>query len=119
VNVVVMGASNKPHRYSYKTVKLLEEEGHAPFPVHPFIQDIDGFRVYAKLSDILEPIDTITLYLSAANSEKVAADILSAGARRVIFNPGAENPDLMSRLRQKGIESVEACTLVMLKTGQF
>ena len=119
MNVVVMGASNKPDRYSYKAVKLLEEKGHVPFPVHPVIKEVDGIKVYPSISDIEEPIDTITLYLSAENSLKVATDIIEAGARRVIFNPGAENPDLASRLRQQGIETIEACTLVLLKTGQF
>lgn len=119
MNVAVLGASNKQNRYSYKTIKLLVEKGHTPFPVHPFIKDVDGITVYSMLSAISEPIDTITLYLSAANSEKVSGDILSAGARRVIFNPGAENPELAQRLKQKGVEAVEACTLVMLKTGQF
>lgn len=119
MNVAVMGASNKPGRYSYNAVKLLAEKGHTPFPVHPSLQDIDGIRVYARLGDIAEPIDTITVYLSAANSGRVTEDILATGARRVIFNPGAEHPDLASRLKQEGIEPVEACTLVMLKTGQF
>ena len=114
-----MGASKKPDRYSYKAVKLLAEKGHTPFPVHPVIQDIDGVRVYKKLTDIAESIDTVTVYLSAENSNKVADNILNSGARRVIFNPGAENPELASRLKEKGIEAIEACTLVMLKTGQF
>ena len=49
MNVAVLGASNKPSRYSYKAVKLLAEKGHTPFPVHPFLEDIDGTPVYAKL----------------------------------------------------------------------
>jgi len=119
VNVAVLGASKKPNRYSYKAVKLLAEKGHTPFPVHPVIKDVDGIRVYPKLSDIDEPLDTVTVYLSAQNSDKLADDILSAGATRVIFNPGAENPDLAAKLSRNGIEPVEACTLVLLKTGQF
>lgn len=119
MNVAVMGASNKADRYSYKAVKLLAENGHRPFPVHPVIKDVDGINVYASISDIEEPIDAITLYLSAENSSKVENDIIEAGVRRVIFNPGAENPDLAFKLKQKGIETIEACTLVLLKTGQF
>lgn len=119
MNVAVMGASNKPDRYSYKAVKLLAEKGHVPFPVHPALKEVDGRPVYASIGDIEEPIDTITLYLSAENSSKVATGIIEAGARRVIFNPGTENPDLESRLSQEGVETIEACTLVLLKTDQF
>jgi len=71
------------------------------------------------LQEIPEPIDTITVYLSAANSDRIAESILENRARRVIFNPGAENPALGVRLRAEGVEVIEACTLVLLSTGQF
>jgi len=119
MNVAVLGASKDPERYSYKAVKLLMEKGHTPFPVHPSLGDVDGIRVYSKLCDIEERVHTITVYLSARNSDAIADDILDAGARRVIFNPGAENSVLAGRLSKKGVEPVEACTLVLLKTGQF
>lgn len=119
MNVAVLGASKKPERYSYKAVKLLQEKGHTTFPVHPAIDEIDGIRVFENLSKISEPIDTITVYLSPENSNKTVEDILKSGARRVIFNPGSENPELIDTLNKKGFEIVEACTLVMLKTGQF
>jgi predicted CoA-binding protein len=119
MNVAVLGASRKPGRYSYKAVKLLAEKGHTPFPVHPTLDEIDGIRVHPRLADIPAPIDTVTVYLSAQNSGRIADDIVNSGARRVIFNPGAGNPDLADTLRKKGFEVEEACTLVLLKTGQF
>jgi len=119
MNVAVLGASNKPDRYSYKAVMLLRKKGHAPYPVHPLLKEIEGLPVYASLRAIPDPIDTITVYLSARNQQTVAEDILRSGARRVIFNPGAENRELAARLQQQGVESLEACTLVLLTTGQF
>jgi len=119
MNVAVLGASKKPDRYSYKAVKMLIEKGHVPFPVHPRLDNIEGITAYDGLQKINEPIDTITVYLSEANSDRVAESILQSSARRVIFNPGAENPGLGARLRSKGIEVVEACTLVLLSTDQF
>ncbi len=119
MNVAVLGASKKPDRYSYKAVKMLQEKGHVPFPVHPGIDDIEGTPVFKSLSDITEPVDTITVYLSAARSDKIAGDIEDCNARRIIFNPGAENPGLAARLEAKGVEVLEACTLVLLSTGQF
>jgi len=119
MNVAVLGASRKPHRYSYQAVKLLAEKGHTPLPVHPVVKDIDGIRVYASLREIKAPIHTVSVYLSAGNSDKVADDILASGAKRVVFNPGAENPQLAARLAEQGVEVIEACTLVMLRTDQF
>ena len=119
MNTAVLGASNKPDRYSYKAVRLLREKGHAPYPVHPILAQIEGIPVYPSLRAIRDPIDTVTVYLSARNQETIAEDILQSGVRRVIFNPGAENHALAETLKKHGIEAIEACTLVMLTTGQF
>ena len=119
MNVSVLGASNKPERYSYRAVKLLVEKRHAVFPVHPAISEIDGIPVFKRLEDISDSIHTITVYVVPECSAVLSNAILSARPRRVIFNPGAENPNLTQRLKDDGVEVVNACTLVMLKTGQF
>ena len=119
MKVAILGASNKQHRYSYKAVKMLAEKGHVPFPVHPVIKDIEGLPVYESLGAIPDVIDTVTVYLSAANSSGLAGDIVASGARRVILNPGAESPALADRLRAENVAVLEACTLVLLSTNQF
>jgi len=119
MNVAVLGASDKAGRYSHKAVRMLREKGHTPFPVHPALRMVDGMPVSASLRAIPTPIHTITVYLSVRNQQPIADEILNSGARRIIFNPGAENPELEEKLRQKGVEVFQACTLVLLATGQF
>jgi uncharacterized protein len=119
MNVAVLGASAKPDRYSYRAVKLLREKGHDVYPVHPTLREIEGIPVYASLGQIPVRIDTATLYLSAENQKRVVDDLLATAPRRVIFNPGTENPDLAAGLQAVGVETREACTLVLLKTGAF
>ncbi len=119
MHVAVLGASNKPGRYSYKAVMLLKEKGFAVYPVHPLLEEIEGIPVHNALSRIPAALDVVTLYLGARNQQGVMADILASRPRRVIFNPGAENPPFAQTLRDAGIEPLEACTLVMLQTGQF
>ncbi len=119
MNVAVIGASDKPDRYSYKAVKLLQEKGHHVFPVHQRIKIIDGVSVFASIKDIPDTIHTISLYVAADISDSLASDLLYCKPKRIIFNPGAENPNLAEKARSLGIETVEGCTLVMLKTEQF
>ncbi|HNT36208.1 MAG TPA: CoA-binding protein [bacterium] len=119
MNVAILGASNKPDRYSYKAFKSLQANGHTPLPVHPVLAEIEGVPVHRSLSAVPVTIETITVYLSAANSDAIADEILNCGARRVIFNPGAENPPLETQLQARGIEVLKACTLVLLSTGAF
>lgn len=119
MNVAVLGASAKPERYSYQAVALLKDKGHTVFPVHPAIRETQGLKAYARLSDIPDALHTLTVYVSTGTSAALGGEILSAHPQRVIFNPGAENPDLAEALRQQGIEVLDACTLVLLRTGQF
>lgn len=119
MNVAILGASNKPERYSNQAVNLLVEKGHAVFPIHPALAEIDGHPVFKRLADIAEPLDTVTMYVGPALSTGMAAEILAANPRRAIFNPGTENPELEEKLAAGGIAVVRACTLVLLRTGQF
>jgi len=118
-NVVVLGASHKPDRYSYKAVELLREKGYNPIPVHPRGNGVSGVPARVSLDEVNEEVDTVTLYVNSRVSSELADGIISLKPRRVIFNPGAENSDLLEKLEQAGIEGREACTLVLLKTGQF
>jgi len=119
MNIAVIGASNKPDRYSYKAIKLLEEKGHTVFPVHPRIKEIEGQKVYASIADIKASLDTVTFYVAANISDNIANDVLAKNPQRVIFNPGAENEALFQKAKAAGIRTLNACTLVLLKTGQF
>lgn len=119
MNVAIVGASDKPERYAYKAMTLLEEKGHRVFPVNPALKMIGGRTVYSAATEIGERIDTVTVYVRQEISSKIAEEILSLKPQRIIFNPGAENPDLAKRAEDEGIDVCDACTLVMLSTGQF
>ncbi len=115
----MIGASDKSDRYSYQAVKLLQAKGHQVYPVHQRIKTIEGTPVFVSLKDIPEAIDTISMYVAADISNALAGDIIDRHPRRIIFNPGAENPKLAAQAQSNGIKTLEACTLVMLRTGQF
>ena len=117
--VAVLGASTDEERYSFKAVKMLQEYGHQPVPVHPKGHVVNGITARKSLKDVDQAVDTLSVYVNAADSSAATDEILALHPRRVIFNPGAENAALRDRLKQEGIEVVEACTLVLLRTEQF
>jgi hypothetical protein len=117
--VAVLGASPKEDRYSFKAVRMLKEYGHNPIPVHPAGHTVDGVLGVNSLGQIDTPVDTVTCYVNATVSEGEYDRIVKLNPKRVIFNPGAENQNLAARLTEAGVQVVEACTLVMLRTGQF
>lgn len=117
--VAVVGASPKPERYSNKAVRLLQEYGHTVLPVNPAQKEIEGLPVTARIGDLPRDIDTVTVYVGPAHSSALLEPLVALRPRRVIFNPGAENPALEDGLRAAGIDVEEACTLVLLRTRQF
>lgn len=120
--VMVLGASDKADRYSYKAFHLLRQYGHTPILINPILQEIEGTKCFPDIESALKDhpvIDTITMYINAEKSSKIIQDMLKVKPKRVIFNPGSENQGIYQELDQKGIESEEACTLVLLRTDQF
>lgn len=119
--VVLLGASDKLERYSNQALRLLLEHGHAVIPVHPALKTVEGLSVAAGLGDIssAEKIDTLTVYVSPTVSAKLGDAMVALKPGRVIFNPGAENPELAEQLEANDIPVEEACTLVLIRTGQF
>jgi len=117
--VVVLGASPKPDRYAFKALNMLRDYGHEAVPVNPAYSDISGTKCFPGISDVPGPIDTVTVYLGKRRSDPLIDDITAASPRRLILNPGAENDDLTQAARDRGIEVIEGCTLVMLTVGTF
>ena len=117
--VVVLGASPNPDRYSNRAIRLLAHHGHEIVPVHPRYDVVEGLPVVPRLDEVDGAVDTITVYVSAAQSASLGPAMLGLAPGRVIFNPGAENPELQAMLEREGISVMNSCTLVMLSTGQF
>lgn len=117
--VVVIGASNNPERYANKAMKMLAEYGHEPVPVAPAVAEVEGRRAVATPAEVSGPVDTVTMYVGPARQAGLIDEIIALAPRRVIFNPGTENDEAYARLDAAGIAYIEACTLVMLRTGQF
>ena len=115
---LVLGASDNPSRYSYLAMERLRSHGHPVVAVgrkHSFVADIEINTEKIQW----ENIDTVTLYLNPVHQQQYYDYILSLHPKRIIFNPGAENEELITLAEEKGISTIEACTLVMLSTNQY
>ena len=115
---VVLGATPNPERYAYLATLRLTQHGHEAVPVGVRAGKIGHLDILQGTPPV-EGVDTVTLYLGPERQPPLYDYIFSLQPRRIIFNPGAENFDLLDRASREGIECLEACTLVMLATGQF
>ncbi|MCZ2459528.1 MAG: CoA-binding protein [Chitinophagales bacterium] len=115
---LVLGASENPSRYSNMAIHRLRNYGHPVVAIGRKKALVADVPVSDKT--ITENnIDTVTLYLNPSNQKQYYDYILSLKPKRIIFNPGAENSELYDLAEKNGIQPVEACTLVMLNTGQY
>jgi predicted CoA-binding protein len=119
MNVVILGASANPARYAFRAAERLVNAGHHVIGVNPALPQIPGVLVVRSIEELPPGQDTLTVYVAPPNSSSIAETIASCSFKRVIFNPGSENPELAQRLQAAGTHVVTACTLVMLATGQF
>lgn len=115
---VVLGASENPERYSNMAVKKLRAHGHEVHAIGRREGKI-GDTPVIKGEPPIEGVDTVTLYLNPANQQPYYDYIKSLHPKRIIFNPGTENEELIKMADENGIKTMEACTLVLLSTGQY
>jgi predicted CoA-binding protein len=117
---VIIGATTNQSRYAYLAAEMLQEYKQEFVPVSIKRGSVLGKEILDLRSQpSIENVDTITLYINPQHQKEWYDYFFKLKPKRVIFNPGTENPELEKSLENKGIQALEACTLVMLRSGQF
>ncbi|MGE5943649.1 MAG: CoA-binding protein [Flavobacteriales bacterium] len=115
---LVIGASLNPSRYSYFVIQKLIAHGHEVVAIGKKKGEVAGVGIDTEILPYKD-LDTVTLYLNPMNQKTYYDYIISLKPKRVIFNPGTENPELYKMLRENNIPFESACTLVLLSTNQY
>jgi len=115
---LVLGASDNPGRYSNMAMLRLQGHGHDVVPVGKKAGTVSGMDIQTTMPQT-DDIDTVTLYVNPDHQKAYYDQILSLRPKRIIFNPGTENEEFEDMAAAQGIKVMEACTLVLLGTGQY
>ena len=115
---VVLGASSNHSRYSNKAVRSLLKRDHEVVPVGTKSGEIKELEIKTGKPDIPD-VDTVLLYLAPNRQPEYYDYVIRLKPRRVIFNPGTHNPEFIELLKEKDIEAVEDCALIMLNSGEY
>lgn len=115
---LVLGASAKADKYSYKAITMLGDKGHSVLAIGQNAGEVAGVKIQTKAIP-LKNIDTVTLYLNPTRQKEYYNYIVDTKPKRVIFNPGTENPEFYQLLQLNNIKVEVACTLVLLATNQY
>lgn len=115
---LVLGATSKPEKYANIAINKLIEKGHSVLAIGQNAGEVAGIKIQTKAIP-LKNINTVTLYINALRQRDYYNYIIAIQPKRVIFNPGTENPEFYQLLKSNGIEVEVACTLVLLATDQY
>ncbi|HVU99230.1 MAG TPA: CoA-binding protein [Puia sp.] len=115
---LILGASDNPGRYSYLAMNRLRGNGHPVVAIGRKPVAVGDVTIETEKKDF-PGVDTVTLYLNPRGQKEYYDYILSLRPKRIIFNPGAENEEFARLAQANGIQPIEACTLVLLSTGQY
>lgn len=117
---VIVGATTNPSRYAFMAAERLIECSHEIVPVGVKSGEVLGVPILNIGSrPLIKDVNTITLYIGPQHQKEHYEYLLSLKPKRVIFNPGTENAEFEKKVEESGAEALEACTLVMLSTGQY
>ena len=115
---LILGASPNPERYSYRDTERLILQGHPVLPVGVRKGTIQGTEILTQ-KPLITDVDTVTLYLNPTAQKDWYDYIIGLHPKRIIFNPGTENPELEQLALNNNIQTEQACTLVLLSTGAY
>jgi predicted CoA-binding protein len=117
---VLVGATTNPARYAFFAAETLNDHEHEVVPIGLKKGIVQGKPILdIRQQPKIDNVDTITLYIRPEHQKQWYNYFLSLKPKRIIFNPGTENPELELLAEENGIEALEACTLVMARTGQY
>jgi hypothetical protein len=114
MNVAVIGASNDRRKFGNKAVRAYARRGFDVYPVNPREATIEGLRVYRSLLDIPVALDRVLVYLPPPTTLGVLDDIAGKGTRELYLNPGSEDPTVVRRARELGLDPILTCSIVAI-----
>lgn len=115
---LVLGATTKPDRAAFKAVEMLVAKGHSVLALGQNAGEVAGIKINTKAIPV-KNIDTISLYINPTRQRDYYNYIVDAKPKRVLFNPGTENPEFYQLLELNNIKYEAACTLVLLTLNKY
>jgi predicted CoA-binding protein len=112
--VAVIGASSERSKFGNKAVRAFVNQGHTVVPINPHERTIEGLPAFASVLDVPGPIDMVTVYLPAPAGVGIMDEIARKGIAEVWLNPGADDPSVVARAREVGLDPIRACSILAI-----
>jgi predicted CoA-binding protein len=112
--VAVIGASNNRAKFGNKALRAFENQGYRVIPINPHEREVEGHKAYASVLDVPETIDMATVYVPGEVGVRVIDELAQLGVSEVWLNPGADDPEVVARARERGVRTIQACSIIAI-----
>ncbi len=112
--VAVIGASSNRAKYGNRALRAFQRQGYTVIAINPNETEVEGHRAFASVLDVPGEIDMATVYVPAEPGVKVMAELARKGIKEVWLNPGADDPAVVARARELGLEPIMACSIIAI-----
>ena len=112
--VAVIGASSNRAKYGNRALRAFQRQGYRVIAINPNETEVEGHRTFASVLDVPGEIDMATVYVPAGPGVKVMAELARKGIKEVWLNPGADDPAVVARARELGLEPIMACSIIAI-----
>ena len=110
--VAIIGASSNRAKFGNRALRAFERQGYHVIPINPNEAEVEGHRTYGSVLDVPERIDMATVYVPPEVGIRVLEDVAKKGIAEVWLNPGADEPEVVARARELGLNPVIACSIL-------
>ncbi len=111
-SVAIVGASTDRSKYGNKAVRAFVQGGWTVYPVNPSVDEVEGLRCYASISDVPAPIDRVCMYVPAKIGKRMLIDIAEKTPKEFFLNPGSGDEELVAQAKAAGLDPIQACSIV-------
>lgn len=112
--VAVIGASSNRNKFGNKALRAFERRGYTVIPINPHERTVEGHQAFASVLDVPGGIDMATVYVPASIGVRVMEELARKGIPEIWLNPGADDPDVVARARELGLQTIQACSIIAI-----
>src|SRR3712207_419361 len=110
--VAVIGASSDRDKYGNKALRAFAKQGYTVLAINPNETSVEGYRTFPSVLDVPEPIDMATMYVQPDVGVRVVEELAKKQVGEVWLNPGADDPAVVRRARELGLNTIQACSIM-------
>lgn len=109
----VVGATDNPEKYGHQIFVNLRKRGYEVYPVNPRLEEIEGVKCYATLTELPVKVDVVDFVVPPWATETILEECVTLGLSRIWLQPGSESEAAIGYCRENNLKVVHDVCVMM------